>query len=277
MTKMTQKSFVCSLVCALALIACGDSDKSTGTSSDVDFLQLRVEEISATRAVVRFATSEPTTCEAEYGTTPDALVLSATDPTMGEDPYGIDHNVPLEDLTPGTTYYYRARASTEDERTFFSGVQEFTTLEAPLSSSANIALLTAGTQVAEVSSNFGGATNDATWGANNAFDGLMTTEWATNGDGDAAAVSIEFGGERAISGFGFRSREMPDGSSIILQVRLVFEPGAVVLGPFETPDPKEFYRFNFEESITAQSVRIEAVATTGGNTGAREIQFFAPQ
>ena len=105
----------------------------------------------------------------------------------------------------------------------------------------------------------------------------MSTEWATNGDGDAASVSLDFGSDRTIEGFGFRSREMPDGSSIILAVRLIFEPGAVELGPLSAPDPKEFYRFEFEASIVARSVLIEAVETTGGNAGAKEIQFFEAQ
>ena len=144
---MIKLSSIAALAGSVALIACGD-DKSTGASSEVEFLELRVEEITATKAVVRFATSEPTTCEAEYGTERDALVLSATDPTMGEDPFGIDHNVPIEDLTPGTTYYYRARASSEDERTFLSGIQEFKTLAAPAVTSVNVALITTGSQVA---------------------------------------------------------------------------------------------------------------------------------
>jgi hypothetical protein len=260
----------------VAFIACGD-DKSTGVSSEVEILELRVEEITSTRAVVRFATSAPTTCEAEYGTAPNALNQSAFDPSMGGTLFAIDHNVPIEDLTPGTTYYYRARASTADERTFLSGIQEFTTLAAPALTSVNVALITTGSQVTQVSSNFGGASNDATWGANNAFDGLMSTEWATNGDGDGASVSLDFGSERTIEGFGFRSREMPDGSSIILAVRLIFEPGTIERGPFSTPDPAEFYRFEFNESIVVRSVLIEAVETTGGNSGAKEIQFFEVQ
>ena len=271
---MIKVTSMAGLVCCVVLIACGDGDKSTGTSSEVEILELRAEEISATRAVIRFATSAPTTCEAEYGIAANALNQSAFDPSMTGALFAIDHNVPIEDLTPGTTYYYRAKASTEDERTFYSGVQEFTTLVAPSLSFVNIALIAMGSQVVEVSSNFGGASNDATWGANNAFDGLMSTEWATNGDGNAALVSLDFGNERTLRGFGFRSREMPDGSSIILAVRLIFQPGALVLGPFSTPDPAEFYRFEFEESIVARSVRIEAIETTGGNSGAREIQFF---
>ena len=72
-------------------------------------------------------------------------------------------------------------------------------------------------------------------------------------------------------------REMPDGSSIILAVRLIFEPGTIERGPFSTPDPAEFYRFEFNESIVVRSVLIEAVETTGGNSGAKEIQFFEVQ
>ena len=46
------------------------------------------------------------------------------------------------------------------------------------------------------------------------------------------------------------------------------------MGPFDTPDPDQLYTFTFTSSVTARSARIEAVQTTGGNTGAKEIQFF---
>lgn len=66
---------------------------------------------------------------------------------------------------------------------------------------------------------------------------------------------------------------MADGSSITTQVRLVFGDGETA-GPFATPDPTRLYQFDIEPMRVARTVRLEAVATTGGNTGALEIQFF---
>ena len=56
-------------------------------------------------------------------------------------------------------------------------------------------------------------------------------------------------------------------------VQLVLEDDSVV-GPFDTPDPAEYYVFELSPAVTAQRVRVEAVTTSGGNTGAREVQFL---
>ena len=109
----------------------------------------------------------------------------------------------------------------------------------------------------------------------NAFDDQMGTEWATDGDGDAAALTIDFGRERQLIRFEFRSRAMGDGSAIITSIRLVIDAGRLILGPFETPDPDVEYSFDFEAPVTARTVRVEAVTSTGGNTGAREIRFYS--
>ena len=106
-------------------------------------------------------------------------------------------------------------------------------------------------------------------------DGQTGTEWATGGDGDAAALTIDFGRERTLVRFEFRSRSMSDGSAIITSIRLVIDDGRLTLGPFATPDPNVEYSFEFETPVTARSVRVEAVTSTGSNTGAREIRFYS--
>jgi hypothetical protein len=92
---------------------------------------------------------------------------------------------------------------------------------------------------------------------------------------DAAALTIDFGRERQLIRFEFRSRAMSDGSAIITSIRLVIDDGRLILGPFETPDPDVEYSFDFEAPVTARTVRVEAVTSTGGNTGAREIRFYS--
>jgi hypothetical protein len=106
-------------------------------------------------------------------------------------------------------------------------------------------------------------------------DGQLSTEWATHGDGDNAWIAFDFGRQRQITRFEFRSRRMADGSSIITSVQLTFSDD-VVLGPFSTPDPDVVYGFDFETAVVSRSVRVDAVTTTGGNTGAREIRFLGP-
>ena len=137
-----------------------------------------------------------------------------------------------------------------------------------------VALLSNGTTVTEVSSNFGNGDNDSSWGAHKALDGLMSTEWSSHGDGDKAFMALDFGRKHTITRFGFRSRKMSDGSSIITSVRLIFD-GNDTYGPYETSDSDIIYAYDIVPHVDAQTVRVDAVTSTGGNTGAKEIQFFS--
>lgn len=271
--------------------ACGEGDGSVGPAREgsVEFTDLRAEGITATSAMVRFNTSRLTTCEAQYGVVESALDGVSTDIMMGA-PMALEHNVSLEGLVPGTTYFYRARATDGEGDTFLSDLRQLTTLsldEIPEAGSlvdpaglVNLGALAQGSNVVAVSSNFGGGTMASVWGANSAFDGDMASEWASNGDGDNAFIEVDFGRERTIARFAFRSRKMADGSSIITSLRLLISTGgastALVKGPFETPDPDQTYLFDFAAPVTARRIRLEALTTTGGNTGAKEIQFFGP-
>ena len=273
---MTRLRPFAALALALALAACGDASVEPD-GSPIGFLDVRFEDIGPNRAVFRFDTSRPTQCEAHWGFAPDDRPNIALDPDMAEDEYAIDHDIPLEDLPAGTTIYVRAIAEDpsgfQDESELFT----FVTLPAedptPGESMDNVALMSAGARIVDVSSNFGGASNDQTWGIDSAFDGMMSTEWSSNFDGDDASVTVAFAGAYELRRFGYRSRKMNDGTSIVRSVRLVFEDGTV-MGPFSTPDPDEYYEFPITPTV-AEQVTVEAVETTGGNTGAKEIRFFA--
>ncbi|MEM1413269.1 MAG: discoidin domain-containing protein [Myxococcota bacterium] len=273
---MTLRRTFPSLALFLLVAACGDAAVEPD-GAPIGFVNVRFEEIAPSRAVFRFDTSRPTQCEAHWGFAPDDRPFVALDPDMLEDEYAIDHQIPLEDLPAGTTIYVRALA--EDPSGFVdeSELYSFTTLpeEDPMDGERmdNVALMDAGARIVEVSSNFGGAANDQTWGIDNAFDGMMSTEWSSYSDGDDAFVTVAFAGAYEIRRFGFRSRKMTDGTSIVRSVRLVF-PDGTVMGPFETPDPDEYYEFPITPTTTDR-VTLEAVETTGGNTGAKEIRFFA--
>jgi hypothetical protein len=238
------------------------------------FSDLRVEELTAHRAVVRFTTNQPASCEAEYGAG-DRLDLRATDPDMAPGQRVIDHRVPLEDLLADTGYQLRARVEDEDGRVSYSGTIDFRT---PTATSApagiNRALSMNGARVAEVSSNWAHGSNSDPFGAELAIDGKMATEWSTHGDGDGAYLVIELPQAASIAAVGFRSREMTDGSSIIRKIRVLPE-GAAAIGPLDTPDPSQRYLFQLDEPVVAARWRIEAVETSGGNTGAREIELWA--
>ena len=243
----------------IAIFAGCDTDDSTSPGrmdEVVTFDNLRVENITDESAVIRFTTSIGTTCEVEYGFSEGSLDKTRTDPMMGPDSLSTVHTVTLDGLTAETMYYYRARAVTESGTVYYSDVNTFTTLPATVTAAyANIALAEAGTTVKSVSSNYGGGSNDTAYGANNAIDGKLSTEWSSFGDGDEAYIELDLGQMRDIARFGFQSRKMQDGSSIIKSFTLVFD-NQKTSGPYETNDPDSLYVFDIVPSIKSRTVRL---------------------
>ncbi|HVU04305.1 MAG TPA: discoidin domain-containing protein [Polyangiaceae bacterium] len=279
------------LLCGLSavLAACGrhgsgeldasldpaDAQRKDAATTALRFIALRVENVSATRAVVRFDTSRPATCFVDFGVSPDALDAHATNPDMRDDTLVLVHEVPLEDLVPATTYWFRATATDATGSTHASNVVPFTTTgSTDAASRENVALSSAGTTIAGKSSNYSGAGDDEPFGALKAIDGSMATEWSSDGDGDDAWIELELGQVRSLAAFGFRSRSMSDGTSIVTAVELVLD-GTTRLGPYATDDPERTYVFELPADTTARRARLEVSRSTGGNTGAREIQLFA--
>lgn len=242
----------------------------------IDFIDLRVEETGANRAVVRFDTSVPTSCELEWGLAAGDLPFRAEDPNMADGELALDHEVPLEDLTPDTMHFWRARATDAEGRTFFSEELSFRTLmgEPAPPEGPNVALASAGTTIADRSSNWSNVADDAVWGAANAIDGSMRTAWSSFGDGDDAWILLDLGQERDLSRVGFRSRKMTDGTAIILSFRLVFQDGSIQ-GPFASVNPDVRHTYDLEP-VRSRTVRVEAVETTTGNTGILEVQLYEP-
>jgi len=255
----------------LALVGACDGDPGP-----IEFSNLRVEELGSYRAVIRFETSRESTCHVLFGASPDALDSSATDPSMEPGTHVIEHEVPLEDLAPDTLYYFAAQAIDRDENEYLSDTDDLTTAAGtPVDEMTNVALVSAGVQIAQVSSNYAGLPNESGWGANNAIDGRMTTEWSSDGDGDAAFLELDLGAPRVVQFIGFRSRKMEDGTSIVEKFELLVD-GETVLGPYETLDPDVRYVIELDEPVSMQTVRMSAVETTGGNTGLKELQLFVP-
>lgn len=255
------------------LAACGSSSGAGESETSIEFLNLRVEELASTRAVIRFDTSRPTTCEAEWGLSMDAMTTTATDPNMEPGTFAEAHEVPLEDLSPDTLIFFRAKATDPMGDTYFSEVMSFRTeMDDGGPARVNVALMSMGSSIVDKSSNFGNMADASTWGANNAIDGSMSTEWSNNGDGDDAWVTIDLGQMRDLEAFAFRSRKMTDRTSIITSVQVILD-GDTLMGPFATPDPDQRYVFEITPT-RARRVRVEAVTTTGGNTGVKEIELF---
>jgi hypothetical protein len=135
----------------------------------------------------------------------------------------------------------------------------------------NLAALDQGARVIEVSSNFGGAANDERWGANSAIDGNPGTEWSSSGDGDEAFIEIELAGRANVSAVEVWTRAMTDGTAEIFSFTLTTD-GGEVLGPFELTDSNQAY--SFEMAVKAETIRLDVVESSGGNTGLVEFAVY---
>ena len=118
--------------------------------------------------------------------------------------------------------------------------------------------------MAEVSSEF-----SDTFAASNAIDGDPATEWSSAGDGDDAFLVLEFDDEMLFNGVGFHTREMSDGTSITLSFT-VTDANGTVYGPFEAGPGLAIAQVDFLGRI----VRVDVETSTGGNTGAAEIEVY---
>ena len=136
--------------------------------------------------------------------------------------------------------------------------------------SENIALLQQGARVIRVSSNYGNGSDDSTFGADKALDGDPSTGWSSNGDGDNAWIEIELPTETRVASIGFWTRTMGT-SAETFSFRLITDRGEVY-GPFDLPDAASIHYFDTD--FTAKHLRFENVSSSGGNTGAIEIEVY---
>lgn len=137
----------------------------------------------------------------------------------------------------------------------------------------DVATLAAGATVVGVSSNFGGGPNDGQWGANNALDDDSATEWSSDGDGNDAWIEIELAQAYQLSAVGLWTRTM--GASAQISEFRVITGGGTQLGPFEVPNANGLHIFPVD--VQAQRLRYEVVSSSGGNTGAVEVDAFTEQ
>ena len=134
----------------------------------------------------------------------------------------------------------------------------------------NLALLANGARVSGVSSNFGGESDGSMFGATRAIDGDIRTEWSSNGDGTAAWIEIELPQRTHVHGLGFWTRTM--GSSAEIQSFRVITDTGEIFGPFPIDGPDAIHYVDTD--FVATRLRFESVETTGGNTGAVEIEVY---
>ena len=108
------------------------------------------------------------------------------------------------------------------------------------------------------------------WGALRAIDGDLATSWLSNGDGDEAWIEIELLEETLITRIGFWTRTMGS-SAQIYSFQIVTDQGET-FGPFDLADAVQSYIF--ETDFTAKRLSFEVLTSSGGNTGAVEIELY---
>lgn len=229
----------------------------------------RLENITPTGAVLVFNSEIPLACAIVYGETTTYGML-----TLDQDMAGgahTDHRPLMANLKPDTVYHYRLQGSAEDGTIYMSDDMTFRTPPAPKSAEINLASMEAGAKVVAVSSNYGGAANDATWGANSALDGNQGTEWSSNGDGDGAFIEIALAKKSRVNTIEVWTRSMSNNTAQIFKFTVTTDSGKV-LGPFDLPDAGKPYRFDVD--VEASTLRLDVMASNGGNTGLVEFAAY---
>lgn len=261
------------------LVLSGDGDDGTQpptTSGDLatgggvrPFSEIQAGDIviepdpSGAGAVLRVSTSIDVVCAVAYGPTAE-LGSIATDTDMAGGAHS-DHHPLMSGLEPGTTYFYRLAGTAPDGSLFQSDLRQFThrraegaaAVQPPAPNVAGMAT------VGSVSSEFSSA-----FAAENAIDGDLATEWSSAGDGDDAYVTLEFDDEVDIAGAGFRTRVMSDGSATTTSFTVTVDGRR--FGPFEAAPGLSVATFHAVGSV----VRFDVEASTGGNTGAIEVEVY---
>jgi hypothetical protein len=259
------------LVLGMIVGACGASGV-TDISAILESGPTAVD-ISGTSATISAHTSIDVVCSVAYGTT-DEYGNLATDTDMAGGGHS-DHGPRLLGLEPDTLYHYQLAGMDADGTVYRSEDLTFRTAAADPESAGNtternLALLSEGVRLVDTSSNFGGAQHSETWGGNSALDGDPATQWSSDGDGDDAWIEIELAAETLVTRLGFWTRSMVT-SARIISFQVVTDDGTVA-GPFTLDGASSVHYF--ETSITVSRLRFEVVESTGGNTGAVEIEVY---
>ncbi len=250
---------------ALTLGGCASGDGGSAVEPIAAILasDISIEvDPSGTAATFTVDTTIPVACSVVYGTDGSFGSLAVDNDMQGGAHQ--DHGPLLSGLTPDTEYQYRLQGSDEAGTLYRSGVMTFRTpvaVESALGS--NIA--TAATVTAASSSFSDQFTPER------AIDGDLATEWSTAGDGDDAWIEIDLGEPREITGVAFRTRQMSDGTAVTDTFTITVDDDTS-FGPY----PAGTDATAFDEAVTTRTVRIDAEQTTGGNTGASEIEIYSP-
>jgi hypothetical protein len=257
----------------------GMGGSAPGSSADLPagvqpFSAIQATEIviepdpSGSGAVLRVDTSIDVACAVTFGPT-SALGSIATDTDMAGGGHSA-HQPLMRGLTSGETYFYRVQGIGGDGSLYQSDVMQFTYTGQSDDGGGTVAVAPPAPNVAslgrvvESSSEYSDA-----YVAGNAIDEDLTTEWSSAGDGDDAFIVLQFDDKMIVEGVGFRTREMTDGTAITLSFTVTVD-GGTTYGPFEAGPGLAVALVEFE----GYELRFDVDTSTGGNTGAVEIEVY---
>jgi len=225
-------------------------------------------DIKPTEARLHFISRIPLACSITYGLTTEFGLL-ALDKTMNGGAIS-NHNPILSHLTPDRTYYYRVQGTDKQGKIYWSPINSFKTT-ALNAQASNLLSINNGTTVSAVSSNYGNADNNQTWGANSTIDDSSATEWSSNEDGDKAFIELLLVKPTYINTLKVWSRSMSDGSAKIRRFSITID-NKETLEPFTLIDTQQAYEFTINRTVSR--LRFNVIDSTGGNTGLIELQAY---
>ncbi len=263
---------VATLALVLALSACTSGGETTGVDQTVlPIDDIVVGEETFVRDVsgnvrLELETNIDVACQIVFGETPEYGILAVDDDMQGG--AHTDHSPNLGQLEPGRTYHYVLQGSDaagnlyrSEPRTFVAPMVDLAA--DPRAAAAGRTNVAPTATVSGVSSEFSTA-----FAAANAIDGDLGTEWSSAGDGDNAFIELDLPQPTPITGVGFWTRAMGDGTAIIESIRILVD--GTDLGTF--PVGRDLTVVDLD--VTGQRVRVEAATSTGGNTGAVEVEVY---
>lgn len=230
---------------------------------------------------VNFTTTAPGFCQVLIGTKSGVYDQVALE-SMPNGPHQ-EHVTTVTGLKPNTEYRYKINFTTADGTISQSKEATFTTpanmaaakdvTQASNPEGTNVASLANGGRILGVSSNYSNAANNEMWGAEKAIDGDLSSEWSTAGDGNNAWIEIGFNQPYNVTSIGLWTRTM--GTSAEINKFKVTTKDGKELGTYSLNGATEMQYFNIETPVKTDALRFEVVESSGGNTGAVEIEVYA--